>query len=102
MVAGKWNNYPDWCHPDTAAHCRVATSLAVIWGSNKFSVAKIGIIMGPILISTKQDVSGSLEHMETDGVCRLEEHDVHPSIEDMVTSRQTDSTQDMANWRGML
>ena len=30
VVAGKWNNYPDWCHPDTAPHCRVAQSLAVM------------------------------------------------------------------------
>ena len=71
--------------------------------TNSLSLKLSSIIMGPIFIYTKQDVSGSLEHMETDGVCKLEEHDVHPSIQDMmVTSRQTDSTQDMANWRGML
>ena len=34
--------------------------------------------MGPIF--TKQDVSGCLEHKESDRVCKLEENDVHPSI----------------------
>ena len=40
--------------------------------------------MGPIF--TKQDVSGCLEHKESDRVCKLEENDVHlhPSIQDMV------------------
>ena len=70
-----------------------------MWLKTNFLSQKLVLIMGPHLHETKQDVSGCLEHMESASWKRMMSN-VHP--QDMVTSRQTDSTQDMANWRGML